>query len=76
MKDLILNSSKDLKNEVMLGNFREDLYHRLNVVPIEIPGLKSRTADIPLLIKYLYPAGARNSANFLKAFPVTTCSEL
>ena len=49
---IISSTSKDLKNEVMLGNFREDLYHRLNVVPIEIPGLKSRTADIPLLIKY------------------------
>ena len=36
----------------MLGNFREDLYHRLNVVPIEIPSLSSRTDDIPLLIKY------------------------
>ena len=41
-----------MKNEVAIGNFREDLYHRLNVVPIEIPKLSSRTADIPLLIKY------------------------
>ena len=36
-----------------MGNFREDLYHRLNVVPIEIPSLNSRTDDIPLLIKLL-----------------------
>ena len=36
----------------MLGNFREDLYHRLNVVPIEIPSLNLRSGDIPLLIKY------------------------
>tara|TARA_B100000586_G_C20099707_1_gene424271 strand:- start:9 stop:1370 length:1362 start_codon:yes stop_codon:yes gene_type:complete len=49
---IISSTSKDLKNEVILGNFREDLYHRLNVVPIEIPSLNSRTADIPLLIKY------------------------
>ena len=49
---IISSTSKDLKNEVMLGNFREDLYHRLNVVPIEIPSLSSRTDDIPLLIKY------------------------
>ncbi len=49
---IISSTSKDLKNEVMLGNFREDLYHRLNVVPIEIPSLNSRTDDIPLLIKY------------------------
>tara|TARA_B100000700_G_scaffold330033_1_gene454258 strand:+ start:1825 stop:3186 length:1362 start_codon:yes stop_codon:yes gene_type:complete len=49
---IISSTSKDLKNEVLLGNFREDLYHRLNVVPIEIPSLSSRTDDIPLLIKY------------------------
>ena len=35
-----------------MSNFREDLYHRLNVVPIEIPKLNQRTNDIPLLIKY------------------------
>ena len=49
---IISSTSKDLKNEVALGNFREDLYHRLNVVPIEIPSLNSRTEDIPLLVKY------------------------
>ncbi len=49
---IISSTSKDLKNEVALGNFREDLYHRLNVVPIELPKLSSRTEDIPLLIKY------------------------
>ena len=57
-KDIYVNirimssTSKDLKNEVAIGNFREDLYHRLNVVPIEIPKLSSRSEDIPLLIKY------------------------
>jgi len=49
---IISSTSIDLKNEVLLGNFREDLYHRLNVVPIEIPSLQSRTDDIPILIKY------------------------
>tara|TARA_Y100001970_G_scaffold255451_1_gene332171 strand:+ start:7081 stop:8442 length:1362 start_codon:yes stop_codon:yes gene_type:complete len=49
---IISSTSKDLKNEVLLGNFREDLYHRLNVVPIEIPSLNLRSGDIPLLIKY------------------------
>ncbi|MBO6487237.1 MAG: sigma-54-dependent Fis family transcriptional regulator [Pelagibacteraceae bacterium] len=49
---IISSTSKDLKNEIAIGNFREDLYHRLNVVPIEIPKLNSRTEDIPLLIKY------------------------
>ncbi len=49
---IISSTSKDLKNEIIMGNFREDLYHRLNVVPIEIPRLSSRIEDIPLLIKY------------------------
>ena len=49
---IISSTTKDLKNEIILGNFREDLYHRLNVVPIEIPSLSSRTSDIPILINY------------------------
>ena len=49
---IISSTSKDLKNEVLMGNFREDLFHRLNVVPIEIPSLISRSDDIPLLIDY------------------------
>ena len=49
---LICSSSKDLKNEVVIGNFREDLYHRLNVFEINIKSLNERVSDIPLLIKY------------------------
>tara|TARA_B100000424_G_C22929696_1_gene494601 strand:- start:245 stop:1600 length:1356 start_codon:yes stop_codon:yes gene_type:complete len=49
---LICSSSKDLKNEISIGNFREDLYHRLNVFEINIKPLNERVSDIPLLIKY------------------------
>ncbi len=49
---IISSSSKNLKNLVANGKFREDLYHRLNVVPIDLPPLTSRTEDIPLLINY------------------------
>ena len=49
---IICSSSKDLKNEIQLGNFREDLFHRLNVFEINIDPLKKRISDIPLLIKY------------------------
>ena len=49
---LICSSSKDLKEEVKFGNFREDLYHRLNVFEINIKPLNERLSDIPLLIKY------------------------
>ena len=49
---VISSTSKDLKKLNLEKKFREDLYHRLNVVPINLPTLQSRTEDIPLLIKY------------------------
>ena len=49
---LICSSSKDLKDEIKIGNFREDLYHRLNVFEINIQSLNDRVSDIPLLIDY------------------------
>ena len=49
---LICSSSKDLKDEINIGNFREDLYHRLNVFEINIKSLNERISDIPLLIEY------------------------
>tara|TARA_B100000941_G_scaffold287915_1_gene263917 strand:+ start:782 stop:2149 length:1368 start_codon:yes stop_codon:yes gene_type:complete len=49
---LISSTAKDLKELVGDKKFREDLYHRLNVIPIELPSLSSRTEDIPLLIDY------------------------
>jgi two-component system, NtrC family, nitrogen regulation response regulator NtrX len=49
---IISSSSKDLKRLIEEKKFREDLYHRLNVVPLNLPPLQSRTEDIPLLIRY------------------------
>ena len=49
---LICSSSKDLKDEIKIGNFREDLFHRLNVFEINISPLNERISDIPLLINY------------------------
>jgi|TARA_B100001093_G_scaffold72622_1_gene63210 two-component system, NtrC family, nitrogen regulation response regulator NtrX len=49
---IISSSSKDLKKLIEEKKFREDLFHRLNVVPINLPPLQSRTEDIPLLIEY------------------------
>ena len=49
---IICSTSKDLKEEIKIGNFREDLYHRLNVFEINIKPLNERISDIPLLIKY------------------------
>jgi len=49
---IICSSSKDIKNEIRTGNFREDLFHRLNVFQIDVEPLNNRVADIPLLIDY------------------------
>ena len=49
---LICSSSKDLKDEIKIGNFREDLFHRLNVFEINISPLNERISDIHLLIDY------------------------
>ena len=48
---IIAASNKDLKREIGLGNFREDLFFRLNVVTIHLPQLDERRDDIPLLVK-------------------------
>jgi len=49
---IISTSTKNIREEVDKGNFREDLYHRLNVVPVFLPPLKERTEDIPPLLDY------------------------
>lgn len=49
---VIAATNKHLDEEIKNGNFREDLFHRLNVIPIHIPALKERTEDIPLLVDY------------------------
>ena len=45
-------TNKDLSKEIAEGNFREDLFHRLNVIPIHVPALNDRIEDIPLLVDY------------------------
>jgi transcriptional regulator with GAF, ATPase, and Fis domain len=45
-------TNKDLRKEIAEGNFREDLYHRLNVIPIHVPSLNERRDDIPLLVHH------------------------
>ncbi len=57
-KDITVNvrviaaTNKDLKKEIANGNFREDLFHRLSVIPIHVPSLNERTEDIPLLVEH------------------------
>jgi DNA-binding NtrC family response regulator len=56
---IIAATNKDLENEVAEGRFREDLFYRLNVVEIEVPPLRRRRDDIPLLVKHFASKSAR-----------------
>ena len=57
---IICSSTKDVKEEISKGNFREDLFHRLNVFQIDIQPLNKRFQDIPLLIQYFSKKIAEN----------------
>ncbi|MBS9716293.1 sigma-54-dependent transcriptional regulator [Pseudohalocynthiibacter aestuariivivens] len=49
---VISSTNKDLEREIEIGNFRQELFHRLNVVPISVPSLEERREDIPELAQY------------------------
>jgi two-component system nitrogen regulation response regulator NtrX len=49
---IVSATNKNLKEQIEKGNFREDLYHRLNVIPIHIPPLRERKEDIPILVQH------------------------
>jgi len=49
---VVSSSARDLRAAIAAGKFREDLYHRLNVVPIRVPSLRERREDVPILIEH------------------------
>ncbi|MCF6197802.1 MAG: sigma-54 dependent transcriptional regulator [Hyphomicrobiaceae bacterium] len=49
---IVSSSSRNLEDQRRQGNLREDLFHRLNVVPLEVPGLSERREDIPMLVEH------------------------
>ncbi len=61
-------TNKNLKAEIEKGNFREDLYHRLNVIPIHVPNLDDRKEDIPLLVEHFAELICTEQGTQLKKF--------
>jgi len=65
---VIAATNKDLEAEIEKGRFRDDLYFRLNVIPIRVPPLRERTADIPALVKEFLKEMALNTNTAPKEF--------
>ena len=61
-------TNKDLQKEIAEGNFREDLFHRLNVIPIAVPALNDRIEDIPLLVDFFVEQICNEQGIALKTF--------
>ena len=65
---VVAATNKNLKKEIAEGNFREDLYHRLAVILIEVPALNERRDDIPLLVDYFSKKISEEQGNAKKEF--------
>src|SRR5690606_31257908 len=60
---LVSATNRDLEKEVMEGRFREDLYYRINTITLNVPALRRRKEDIPVLIDYFLSNGANAHLN-------------
>lgn len=73
---VIAATNKNLKKEIESGNFREDLFHRLNVIPIHVPALDERKEDIPLLISHFCELICSEQGIQLKRFDAEAIEKL
>lgn len=73
---IIAATNKDVEEEIRTGNFREDLYFRLNVIPIHVPPLRERKSDIPLLVEHFLANFSRQYGQKKKAVSRTTLRAL
>ena len=73
---LVAATHRDLQKMVKDGQFRSDLYYRLNVVPIRIPPLRERTEDIPLLVRYFTQKYARRMQKNIETIPAASLRNL
>lgn len=66
---VIAATNKDLEDEIIKGNFREDLFYRLNVIPFFVPPLRDRSEDIPLLVQEFLQEFGRQYGRPVLRFP-------
>src|SRR3546814_12895804 len=68
---VIAATNRDLQQEMGAGRFREDLFYRLNVVPIRVPPLRERREDVPMLARHFVRLPAENGGMAVRQTPET-----
>ena len=73
---VVVATNRDLRQMVQDGEFREDLYYRLNIFPLSLPALRERKADIPEFVRYFVEQFATSMDKFIETIPEETMRSL